>query len=270
MVRVEFREWDDRIALVHTVSHVLGPVSDGHPIDIYALWALFYARPTLFLNAVINIEAIDEIIVLLSEGGEIDKLRERYPYVFELVESVKIPEKLREAVIRNYNTMKDFLNDNSVIDDVLSLFPGIVGKVTVYPSFEVGKNSTGGTVYASKIIVMSFGWGSMKPDIMGRTFVHEFLHVLEGRASDCKELLEKVNKTLRLPVHEAFTEVLTNYVWYRLGFQEEMFESYYKKRWERLVEVEDFLREEVKKYDRGEYNSICDVLRALLQKFEKN
>ncbi|HID09291.1 TPA: hypothetical protein EYP13_03610, partial [Candidatus Micrarchaeota archaeon] len=99
-MRIEFLPWDDRLACVHLVYHVWGPVLK-HPVDPYVAWALYFADPKLF---VAHIGWIRDIVHRLAWGKPLRK--EQRNFVKRALR-LRPPAKFKELVLENYKKLQE-------------------------------------------------------------------------------------------------------------------------------------------------------------------
>ncbi len=234
-INITFLPWDDRLATVHVLYHVWGPVEGGHPGDHTAEWALYFAAPDLAVPT----EEIKKIVERIVWD---EKLTPDQEALVKQALRLTPPEPMRRAAMEAYEALqREFSSIVPTLECVVRRARGegvLKGEVRVFPSFEIA--GTGGSAYRDAV--------GINPNVFGRNkgllrvFVHELLHVFVGRDEEFSNILRRILERYELPVHGAHVEALTNIVWWRAGRARRMFERYYDPRWRELVRFEQRYR----------------------------
>ncbi len=228
-MHLTFLPWDDRLACMHLIYHVWGPVLN-HPVDPYIAWALYFADPALLPT---DFDEIREIVHRLAWGKPLKDAQRR---LVERALRLKPPKEFKEVVMRNYKKLQQKWDKlEGYLKEVVSRAHGervLEKEVRVFPSINL--KGSGGSAYIDEVgVSLSHEWN----DWILRTFAHELTHIFLNRDRRFKELLRKLSDKYGIPAHEAHVEALTNIFWWRAGKAEKMFHNHYMK-WKELEEFE--------------------------------
>ncbi len=236
-MNLRFLPWDDRLATLHLLYHVWGPVLDGHPTESTAIWALYFAAPELAVDYDVVKRAVQKIVW----GKDLTEEEKR---IVRAALRLKPPAWMREKALAVYERLpREFEGVKGALAEVVGRAHGrwvLEGEIRIFPSFEIG--ATGGSAYVDEVgINPGVSLGPRAEEInreLPRILVHELIHIYVRRDERFTRALWELSERYRLPVTEAHVEALTNVVWWRAGRAKRMFERHYSSRWRALCRLE--------------------------------
>ncbi len=237
-MKVVFLPWDDRLATLHLLYHVWGPILGGYPTDNTAVWALYFAAPNLVPT---DADLLKDVVQKLTLRKHLTDEEKR------LVDStlvLKPPKILRDRAIMVYKKLKrQFKGISKDVREVVSKVHGkevLKEEIRVFPSFQL--TGAGGSAYKNEVGIspdVSFGYSAEeRNNNLLRVLVHELVHIYVERDEIFDNLLKEISRKHNIPFHEVHVETLTNIIWWKTGNAKKMFHMHYDKNWKRLVRVE--------------------------------
>ena len=260
-----FHGYHPIISRLHIFDHTFGPTISGYPADSYAKWALSLALPDAFWEMARSENDLAETIGAIANGKN---LSEKQWEVVLLAASIKIPDWAKKR-LNTYAKVyrRAWKKIQPAYDEVVGRWNERLLRrpLRIYTSFEPSKGSYGGTAYPGDVFVMGVPVvGKVNINEAMRILIHESIHIMHQRDKALDKTLDKISKRTDLPVQEAFTETMTNLIAWRAGLQNKVFERYYDKRWEKLVRIEDKMRDAVKDW----WENGKDLRKRIMKTFE--
>jgi len=241
-MEVHFLPWDDRLASLYAVYGIWAPIMSGHPVNTYTLWALYFTNKDILPESP---DYVEKCILKIVKGEELSEAEEKY---VEEVVSLSPPSWMRKAALEQYEVLKEeFKSVEDAMEKVVARAFGDVFHRPIYIFPCVWLGGSAGSVMGDVIALCP---NAFKRDVDNLlfTFVHELLHIFHRRNKELHELFHRERKRIGLPIHEPFIQSLTNIIWYLSGKSNTLFKFYYDEEWKGLVEVEDRMREVIRRW----------------------
>jgi len=239
------------ISRLEIFYHLYAPMLSGYPMRDYEKWAMILTRQKAFWH--FSKSGFKDLLQAMDKIAKKKPLDDKEWEAVLLAAQIELPEWARKELNRRTKYVeREWKKVRDVFVDVISsIHPGSLWKpVHVYTTFE--NTGHGGSGVSRDVLVMNLPvnrkFDSERARRVTKILIHEVIHIMHERDTTFNRFLRAYERKHHIPIHEAYTNALMDFTWWRAGQQEDMFAEYYEREWKDLCDVEDRMRKTIKNW----------------------